>query len=259
MALAACLADVTSGQVRTAPGAGGSGDMVHIKGACFDMGQTFGGYADPPERPVHRVCVDDFSLDKYEVSNAAFEKYKPGFKASREAVDENTHSRVAGGDENPVVNVTWFEADGYCRSLGKRLPTEAEWEFAARNGGRNIRYPNGRSTLTTAEANFGGDDRGYFYDAAKFKGRTTPVGSYAPSELGLHDLAGNVWEWASDWFSEDYYRISPRDNPRGPASGACRSMRGGAWDSSVDTVTVSSRSCGTPDSRVIFLGFRCAR
>ncbi len=232
----------------------GSGDtMALIKGGCFDMGDTF-AEGDSDELPVHRVCVDDFQLDKYEVTHADF-MHAMG--------KEHPHHRK-GCPECPIEGVSWQSANGYCTSSGKRLPTEAEWEYAAREGGKKVRFGNGKDILDPGEANF--FSRNYakkpFSRIGKYRKKSLPVGSFPPSELGLYDMSGNAWEWVNDWYNHTYYGVSSEKNPKGPESGKYRVMRGGSWISFPGHLRASNRLIGIGSSPVApfsHVGFRCAR
>ena len=156
------------------------------------------------------------------------------------------------GPDHPVVDVAWHEAKAYCESTGGRLPTEAEWEYAARGGKKGLKYPNANE-LTHEDANFKGtggrDTFGY----------TSPVGSFPPSGYHLYDMAGNVWEWTADWYDGDYYRKSPAKDPPGPETGELRVLRGGSWNFNPSGLRVSARARFDPALRVNYFGFRCAR
>lgn len=190
-------------------------EFVFIKGGCFEMGDTFGDGTEV-EKPVHEVCVDDFYLGKYEVTQGQWEKVMgnnpSGFK----------------GMNNPVEQVSWNDVQQFIERLNSqstrkyRLPTEAEWEYAARSGGKREKYSG-----TSQEADLG-QYAWYLYRGNVELG-THPVGEKKPNGLGLHDMTGNVLEWCADWFDENYYKNSPRDNPRGPGGGESRVLRGGSW------------------------------
>jgi len=224
-------------------------DMVFVKGGCFDMGDTFGdGYSH--EKPVHRVCVDDFKMDKYEVTQAAYRR-----------ATGNNPSRFSGCSGCPVEKVTWYEARDYCSSVGKRLPTEAEWEYAARERGKRVRFGNGENTIGPDTANFDARSKykRSYSRSGRYREQTVPVGSFSPNSLGLYDMAGNVWEWVSDWYGKDYYNGSPRNNPQGPSSGKWRVLRGGGWHNDPIFVRAADRGYDTPTNRFYTRGFRCAQ
>ena len=208
--------------------------MVFVKGGCFDMGDTFGdGQKD--EKPVHRVCLDDFFMDKYEVTQSSY-KQVTGKNPSR-----------FHGENNPVEKVTWFNARDYCSKAGKRLPTEAEWEYAARSGGKREKYAGGNNV----------DSAGWY--TKNSGGKTHPVGQKRGNGLGLYDMSGNVWEWVNDWYGKSYYGSSRERNPRGPSSGKYRVVRGGSWFVSNVHLRASDRYSHTPANRNSTIGFRCAQ
>lgn len=235
--------------------------FMPVPGGCFLMGDTYGdGQGD--EKPVHEVCLDGFSIGKYEVTNAQYRMFKP--EHSSGAYEANT----LDDDNQPVGNVSWNDAVAYSKWLSKRsgrtyrLPTEAEWEYAARGGtgGRNFwdndpdgpcRSANGADLTaksqwpawTTTNCNDG-------YKVA------APVGSFKPNAFGVHDMMGNAWEWTGDWYDAEYYFNSPKSNPRGPAGGKLRIPRGGGWGNASECVRVSDRNGFDPEFRILFLGFR---
>ena len=222
--------------------------MVFIKGGCFDMGDTFGDGEDD-EKPVHEVCVDDFYMGEHEVTQ---EEWKE--------VTGNNPSRFKNcGDDCPVESVSWNDVQHYIRKLNNktglnyRLPTEAEWEYAAREGGRRIKFAGFSDEGDSSKyANFCdsncdfGQKTGSQNDGYK---NTSPVKSFKPNSLGLYDMTGNVYEWVSDWYGKDYYRNSPKDNPKGPGSGEYRALRGGSWDDKPLHLRAANRFRGLPDER----------
>ncbi len=213
-------------------------EFVLVPGGCFQMGVTFGdGYSD--EKPVHEVCVDSFYMGKYEVTQGQYQ-----------VVTGNNPSNFKKGDNYPVENVSWNDTQSFIRSLnGKggskyRLPTEAEWEFAARSGGRSEKYAGGNDIDAVA------------WYTSNSGSSTHPVGQKQPNGLGLYDMSGNVWEWCGDWYDGSCYGSSPRNNPEGPSSGSGRVGRGGGWDDNPGVVRAARRNGYTPGYASINLGFR---
>jgi len=210
--------------------------MVLIPAGPFLMGDTF-NEGSAGELPVHEVYLDDFYMDAYEVTNAQYAEFDP------------THTYPTGKGDHPVTSVSWFDAADYAQWAGKRLPTEAEWEKAARGGVVGKRYPWGDS-VSAADANY--------YNNI---GDTTPVGDYPPNGYGLYDAAGNVVEWCADWYDKYYYKDSPLYNPQGPDSGAPdyeRVLRGGGWGYVAGAMRVASRYKYGPALMYFNIGFRCA-
>jgi len=231
------------------------GGFVLVKGGCFEMGDTFGD-GDSDEKPVHRVCVDDFYLGAHEVTQAEWQK-----------VMGNNPSNFKNGDNYPVEKVSWNDAQEFVKRLnnqtdGKyRLPTEAEWEYACREGGKKVRFGNGKDIIDPDEANFNGSSKykkPYSRDGV-YRQKTTPVGSFESNSLGLFDMSGNVWEWTADWYDENYYKSSPQNDPKGPDSGSYRVYRGGSWDNAPRSLRCSIRLRVSPDNRDSDLGLRLAR
>ncbi len=222
--------------------------MVFIKGGCFIMGND---YAQEDEKPEHEVCLDDFYMDKFEVTQARWEKLL-GFNPSKFI-----------GPDLPVEQVNYVEVQEFLeKSKGQcRLPTEAEWEYAAK-GGANARYFWG-NMMDEAYA--------WYKDGS---GETThPVGQKQPNQFGLYDMMGNVWEWTDDWY-EPYYQIREKNNPKGPETGEYKVIRGGAFDSSAGALRITNRIWLHPKNRVFqkvttygqaineiynYIGFRCAQ
>jgi sulfatase modifying factor 1 len=258
--------------------------MVLIQGGRFRMGATDGM---PDEAPVHEVTVKSFWMDVHEVTVGEYARFiaATGYRTDAErfgwsgVFDLRTREweksegaswrhpdgpGSSGEPAEPVTQVSWNDATAYARWAGKRLPTEAEWEYASRGGLAGKRYawgdelrPGGKPVANWWQGHF--PDRNTGEDG--YVGRA-PVGSFPPNGYGLHDMAGNVWEWCADWFDEGYYRTSPRDDPRGPATGTERVLRGGSWMCSENycmNYRNAARSHATPDSGLNNLGFRCAR
>ena len=176
---------------------------------------------------------------------------------------EGPQSDLDGRGDHPVVHVSWLDAEAYCAWVGGRLPTEAEWERAARGGldGHHFPWgdelePDGVHRMNVFQGSFPGGDTG-----ADGWTATCPVGTFPPNGFGLHEVTGNVWEWCQDWFDPTYYARSPASNPAGPASGTARVMRGGSYlchASYCARYRVDARSANTPDSSTGNIGFRVA-
>ncbi len=277
--------------------------QVPLPGGRFAMGDSFGeGYEDDGETPVHEVRLEPFSIDATAVTNAAFATFVKAtgyvtgaeeFGVSavfhlafegdrRDVVNVPRESpwwlavrgaswRSPGGPgtdvsrraNHPVVHVSWDDAQAYASWAGKRLPTEAEWEYAARGGLDRKRFawgdaltPRGRWMCNIWQGTFPTVNTGEDGHLT-----TAPVKSFAPNGHGLWNVAGNVWEWCADWFDAAYYARSPDASPTGPEDGERRVMRGGSYlchDSYCNRYRVAARSGNTPESTSGNLGFRCA-
>ncbi len=222
--------------------------MVFIKGGCFIMGND---YAQEDEKPEHEVCLDDFFMDKYEVTQARWEKL----------MGANPSKFIH--PDNPVEQVNFFDAQRFAKkSNGQcRLPTEAEWEYAAK-GGSDSRYYWGNMM-----------DESYVWYEDNSDGTTHPAGQKQPNQNGRYEKMGNVWEWTEDWY-EPYYQIRDKKNPKGPEAGEYKVIRGGAFDSSAGALRTTNRIWLHPKNRVFpkvttfgqaineiynYIGFRCAK
>ena len=221
-------------------------NMVLIPKGEFNMGKNSTGPSD--WQPEHMLSIDAFYLDQYEVTNRQYAEF---CKATKHAFPLFWGMKAfqCGFEfpDHPVIGVSWFEAEQYARWAGKRLPTEAEWEYAARGGLANQNFPNGDKIDSTL-ANFGG----------KFMG-SLKIGSFQPNGYGLYDMAGNVWEWTADNYKDDYYRISPSANPKGPETGRFKVIRGGSWHSGAMCNQNFFRNGLSPSWLDFAVGFRCAR
>ena len=218
--------------------------MVYMSGGTFTMGATSeqGSDAYDREKPAHSVTLSGYYIGKYEVTQELWKAVM------------GSNPSYYKGDNLPVEQVSWNDVQEFLRKLnamtGKRyrLPTEAEWEFAARGGNssRGYKYSGGNSFGSVA----------WYWENSGI--RTHAVGTKSPNELGIYDMSGNVWEWCQDWYNSSYYGSSPRTNPQGPNSGSYRVCRGGGWRSSARDCRVSYRDSYTPDFRYYYLGFRLA-
>ena len=225
---------------------------IALPAGSLQMGSTKG---EDDEKPVHPVTLSAFAMSKTEVT---VDQYAVCVKAGRCTVPGSgsyANWGVDGRGDHPVNHVDHGQSAAFCAWAGGRLATEAEWEYAGRSGGRDQEYPWGDAAATCQRAvmDEGGNGCG--------EGRTWPVCSKAAGNTaqGLCDMAGNVWEWVSDWYASDYYQSSPSTNPSGAASGSYRVHRGGGWISSAAYLRASRRLSCSPGYRYYYLGFRCVR
>jgi formylglycine-generating enzyme required for sulfatase activity len=225
------------------------GSMVSIPAGEFTMGSQDG---DSDERPAHQVYVDAFSIDVYEVTVGQYAEFLRSGEG-RAPLDWKTMNQSAH-QKRPVANVDWADAAAYCKWAGKRLPTEAEWEKAARGTDGRL-FPWGNDPPTPLHANYGKVGSHDYETLA-------PVGTLeaGKSPYGIYDMAGNVWEWVSDWYDSDYYKNSPSQNPAGPSMGGFKVIRGGSWTSSLRNLRSADRYWDPPSFRSLYFpGFRCAK
>ncbi|NIK61705.1 formylglycine-generating enzyme family protein [Kribbella shirazensis] len=277
-------------------------EQVVLSGGVFAMGNSNGDEnAGDGETPVHEVEVAPYSIDATSVTNADFARFvdATGYRTEAEifgysavfhlalAADPDelmgpasgtpwwagvrgadwrhpggSRSDLDGLDDHPVVHVSWNDAVAYCKWAGRRLPTEAEWEYAARGGREGARYPWGDELI--------GDDgqwrcniwQGEFPRSNTEEDgylTTAPVRTFQPNGFGMWQMVGNVWEWCEDWFGPRYYKFSPAQDPTGPSLGAARVMRGGSYlchDSYCNRYRNAARSSNTPESSMGNAGFR---
>jgi formylglycine-generating enzyme required for sulfatase activity len=213
-------------------------DLVFVSGGCFQMGNE-DGYSD--EQPVHDVCLDDFWIGRYEVSQDEWAN-----------VMANNPSSFSDCPNCPVEEVSWNDVQEFIKKLNIKtgqhysLPSEAEWEYAARGGVSSQGYTYSGSNELDVVAWYNNNSGG----------KTHSVGEKQPNELGLYDMSGNVWEWVLDWYGDSYYGSSPLDNPVGPSAGSDRVSRGGSWFEWPQYCWATGRSGYDPASRLDNLGFR---
>jgi formylglycine-generating enzyme len=221
-------------------------NMVLVPTGEFYMGKKTSGPSD--WQPEHRVSVDAFYIDQFEVTN---QQYCDFCKATGTPLPEfwGFPQFKCGPDypDHPVVGVSFADADKYARWAGKRLPTEAEWEYAARGGLPSSSFPWG-DQIDSTKANYG----------KRYK-TSMKTGSFKPNGYGLYDMAGNVWEWTSDNYGHDYYSDSPVLNPKGPATGRFKVIRGGSWHSGAMCNQTYYRNGLSPSWVDFAVGFRCAK
>ncbi len=234
-----------------------SDGMVSIPAGWFLMGSDPGvdRVAGPQEQPQRPVFLDAFEIDRFEVSNAHYLRYVLATKAAVPYYwkGEPFAEKMA---PHPVIGVSWQEAEAYCRWSGKRLPTEAEWEKAARGTDGRL-YPWGNELPGWLRTNIAhpGSKRGIRYPPLANVNRY----DRGVSPYGVYQMAGNVAEWVADWFDQDYYRRGPRENPRGPETGDTKVFRGGSWNEDPEVARSAGRVSYPPDYRSYLIGFRCAR
>jgi formylglycine-generating enzyme required for sulfatase activity len=222
--------------------------LVQIPEGCFWMGSETG---QDNERPVHRVWIDAFRLARCQVTNAEYSRF---LMASGSPSPLSWNDPNFNHPEQPVVAVSWFEAVKYCEWLSAatghkyRLPTEAEWERAARGGIDSKLFPWGDDPPQSLPD----------YDK-RWKTGPEPVGRYAPNGFSLHDICDNVHEWCSDWYDAGYYSVSAERNPQGPETGSRRASRGGSWRHHIKVTRCAARSSIPPEFQYTDYGFRLAR
>lgn len=231
-------------------------EMVIIHGGAFFRGSNNGGR---DEVPRHQILLDPFAIDVHAVTNEQYVRFLEVMGGEKDGNNNDMirlrESRIkrSGGKLNiesgyarhPVVGVTWYGAMAYAKWIGKRLPTEAEWEVAAGGGLEEAIYPTG-NTIERTQANF-------------FSSDTTTVMSYPPNDYGIYDMAGNVYEWCNDWYDYHYYNMSVQepDNPKGPLQGVYRVLRGGCWKSLKEDMRCAHRHRNNPGVMNGTYGFRC--
>jgi len=269
-------------------------DLVRVSGGTYRMGDVKGDNEQTDETP-HNVTVSDFYISKYEVT---FDEYDAFCTANGR---EKPSDQGWGKGQRPAINVDWYDAIEYCNWRSRKeglpecytvnkntkdpgnqntgdtkqwtitpntsangycLPTEAEWEYAARERGRDVRFGNGRDVIDPSEVNFDANAKykKSYSIAGLYRQKTVPVQELSANGLGLKHLSGNVWDWCWDWYGGDFYRQSDgARNPHGPASGSQRVVRGGSWYNNPATCRAANRYYWTPSGRYYLFGFRVVR
>jgi formylglycine-generating enzyme len=224
-------------------------EYVSIPPGGFEMGCVpVDSSCEDHEKPRHHVeLTKRFWIGRTPVTVVAYERYASTTGRSKADVPSSGKPK-----DHPMVNVSWHDAQGFCQWSGGRLPTEAEWEYAARGGKSGLTYPLAND-LTHDNANSSGTGGKDQWEV------TSPVASFEANAFDLFDMAGNVWEWCADWFDPQFYSRSPRLDPAGPESGSLRVVRGGSWNSFPWRLRVSFRYYGAAGFRGVTFGFRCAR
>ena len=218
-------------------------EMVLVEGGTFRMGSAI-GVTD--EQPAHEVSLDDFYIGRFEVTQ---QQWRMVLR------DDTTVFYFEGCAGCPAERISWYNVEEFLKKLNQktklnyRLPTEAEWEFAARGGlkSQGFRYSGSNSEMAVS------------WNVENSKSATHPVGLKKPNELGIYDMTGNVAEWCGDWYSANWYRLPGRDNPTGPAAGKYRVIRGGSWFYDRSGLRVADRESANPSYRYGYVGFRLCR
>lgn len=213
--------------------------FVLVEGGTFFMGNNDG---EEDEKPQHWVNVNSFYIDKYEVTVAKYKKFCEA--TNREMPKE---PKWGWRDQDPITTISWFDANDFAKWSGKRLPTEAEWEYAARGGNKSKSY--------TFSGSNNVNDIAWHWDNSNKQAHE--IGLKKPNELDIYDLTGNVWEWCSDWYNLKYHLNSPRNNPQGPETGEKKILRGGSWYSYSSALRITYQSNSDPNTKYAHIGFRC--
>jgi eukaryotic-like serine/threonine-protein kinase len=227
-------------------------EWVTVPAGDFLMGSVDSdNQANNDTKPQHKVYLDSYQIGKYEVTNT---QYLQCVKANICYPPYSSRYLVGEYALHPILYVNWEDANTFCNWIGGRLPTEAEWEKAARGGHESRLYSWGDVDPICDK----GAENGANYDGPGCPKDTITVGRFMPNGYGLYDTTGNVWEWVSDWYDEDYYQKSPSNNPKGPDNGESHVARGGSWLSGPDYLRIDNREMASPLGKEVYIvGFRC--
>jgi formylglycine-generating enzyme required for sulfatase activity len=239
--------------------------LVRIPAGSFAMGSEA---KRPNEKPIHNVEMESFEIGIYEITNREFEAFVKAidYKTDAERQNEPITWRdyyQPGRETYPVVLVSWNDTAMYCKWLSEgtgetfRLPTEAEWEYAARGGLAGKNYPWG-DEIDKDRANYDDNDSSIIFTGVALN-FIQPVNSYSPNGYGLFNISGNVWEWCNDWYDENYYRNSSARNPKGPENGSFKIIRGGGWINDMNSCRVSFRNFNSTNFVMPYIGFRVVK
>ncbi|MBI5242411.1 MAG: SUMF1/EgtB/PvdO family nonheme iron enzyme [Elusimicrobia bacterium] len=220
--------------------------MALVQAGEFQMGSPQ-GLGSMDEHPRHKVRLEAFYMDRYPVTSEEYEKCVKAGACPTPGTGQLCNYGVEARGKDPINCATWDEAQAYCLWAGKRLPTEAEWEKAAR-GGTDTKWSFGDEARRLAD---------YAWYSANSGGLTHRVGMRNPNQFGLYDMAGNVWHWMVDWYDSHYYESSPDHDPQGPPPSRCRVLRGGSWNNQANSSRAASRFWADSESRTDNIGFRC--
>lgn len=225
----------------------GYNEMILVDGGEFKMGNIIGG---KDEQPEHNVKINSFYIGKYEITVKQFRNF---CKATTKEMPDNNLPWI---DNHPMSYVSWYDGVNFCKWLSEltgysfRLPTEAEWEYAAKGGRKDKGFKFAGSDNINNVAWYSLNSGGYSH---------VEVGKLSPNELGIYDITGNVWEWCSDWYGKNYYQISQVKNPQGLPSGLAKVARGGSWREQANSITKTFRFYMTPTASSNYMGFRVVR
>ncbi len=230
-------------------------DMARVEGGWFEYGSN-DGYKD--EQPVHLIYISTFYIDKYEVSNHQYKEFCTSTNRELPKLPDEYKDYFEKFKNYPVVYVSWNDANAYCSWKNKRLPTEAEWVYAASSKSSNV-YSWGKSWKSSISNNRKLDNKTIKEKRYYFQNKLgpLPVKSFIPNQVGIYNMTGNVWEWVGDWYNAEYIVYCPEMNPAGPDNGITKVIKGGSWNDESFLSRISFRGDEKPDKSFANVGFRC--